>query len=513
MPFPTICLAVICKNESAVIERMLNSVEPFIDAAVIADTGSTDDTCDRIRAWFDKHPKIPLRLFHDQWMSYGENRNLVLDRCSPEGKPLCDYILTIDADEVILQPNQLTEADAPARSWTLVAQELKQHIVDVQPAECVPLMVELDSQFDRMALFPANDPTKPNGDWRWHSPELHEYIFCMTRDLESGAFTGNEVSRLALRQQKRVTEAKRFEGIRVLSRPDGGSCHEGPLAKARRHIALLEKQLEKKPDNTRAIFYLGLTYQRLAAWLPNEMDKQVALLKSVKYFQERINLGADPATGRMRSEVIEGELFITGNPPECHHSAVEAARNLLLVHVSLKSDKPGLLDRAQVFLQKAYEIDSTMPMCPYVMANFYMSQKYFYTAIVWCEVCLMCKPDKSRIRFPTDPTIQHYRVQVLLADLYAVVGKVDESIRCLKYLATALHVPQEVSAHAAQRMRTMIFAAAGLMAKGLPEPTPEDTVQLENELRNWRNTEAYKQAEEQERKAWSMNKFDERTLL
>ena len=45
-----ICLNMIVKNESAVIERCLASLRDHIDAWVIVDTGSTDDTMDKIRA-------------------------------------------------------------------------------------------------------------------------------------------------------------------------------------------------------------------------------------------------------------------------------------------------------------------------------------------------------------------------------------------------------------------------------------------------------------------------------
>jgi len=44
-----ICLNMIVKSESAVIERCLASVRNHIDAWVIVDTGSTDDTKDKIR--------------------------------------------------------------------------------------------------------------------------------------------------------------------------------------------------------------------------------------------------------------------------------------------------------------------------------------------------------------------------------------------------------------------------------------------------------------------------------
>ena len=41
---PTICLNMIVKNESAIIERLFDSVLHILDTYCICDTGSTDNT-------------------------------------------------------------------------------------------------------------------------------------------------------------------------------------------------------------------------------------------------------------------------------------------------------------------------------------------------------------------------------------------------------------------------------------------------------------------------------------
>ena len=45
---PTLCLNMIVKNESKIIERLLTSVLSIIDTFCICDTGSTDNTIDII---------------------------------------------------------------------------------------------------------------------------------------------------------------------------------------------------------------------------------------------------------------------------------------------------------------------------------------------------------------------------------------------------------------------------------------------------------------------------------
>ena len=45
---PKICLNMIVKNESKIIERLLTSVVGFIDEIFIVDTGSSDNTIEKI---------------------------------------------------------------------------------------------------------------------------------------------------------------------------------------------------------------------------------------------------------------------------------------------------------------------------------------------------------------------------------------------------------------------------------------------------------------------------------
>ena len=91
----TICLAMIVKNESKVIERCFDSVLPLLDYWVVCDTGSTDGTQDIIRNYFKKH-NIPGELYEYEWKNFAHNRTLSMQKA--KGK--ADYIITLDADEV-----------------------------------------------------------------------------------------------------------------------------------------------------------------------------------------------------------------------------------------------------------------------------------------------------------------------------------------------------------------------------------------------------------------------------
>ncbi|MEP7273561.1 MAG: glycosyltransferase [Acidobacteriota bacterium] len=94
--YQSLCLNMIVKNESKIIERCLQLALPFIDCWVICDTGSTDDTPARIAAFFAKR-NIPGRLVRSPFENFAQARNLALH--AAVNSDLCfDYLLMIDAD-------------------------------------------------------------------------------------------------------------------------------------------------------------------------------------------------------------------------------------------------------------------------------------------------------------------------------------------------------------------------------------------------------------------------------
>ena len=87
----------IVKNEAAVIARCLASVRPLIDHWVIVDTGSTDGTQEIIRQTLSD---LPGNLYERPWVDFGHSRTEALRLA----KPLGDYTLIIDADDVLEFP-------------------------------------------------------------------------------------------------------------------------------------------------------------------------------------------------------------------------------------------------------------------------------------------------------------------------------------------------------------------------------------------------------------------------
>ncbi len=104
-----LCLNMIVKNESKIIERLLGSVLDIIDTYCICDTGSTDDTIERIRN-FMKAAGKPGCVYVEPFKNFGYNRTHALNRAAAWGV----YALLLDADmKLVVKPefdkSKLTE--------------------------------------------------------------------------------------------------------------------------------------------------------------------------------------------------------------------------------------------------------------------------------------------------------------------------------------------------------------------------------------------------------------------
>jgi len=92
----TICLNMIVKDEAHIIAKTLQNILDNIPITywVVSDTGSTDNTKDIIKTFFnDKN--IPGEIFDDKWQDFGHNRTLALEHAYNK----TDYLLIFDADD------------------------------------------------------------------------------------------------------------------------------------------------------------------------------------------------------------------------------------------------------------------------------------------------------------------------------------------------------------------------------------------------------------------------------
>ncbi|MCR1784598.1 hypothetical protein KVF89_18790 [Nocardioides carbamazepini] len=203
---PGIGLMMIVKDEAPVIRRCLDSVRPFVDWWVIADTGSTDGTQDLVRTAL---ADVPGELVERAWVDFGHNRQEVLDLArSSTRRGADDYALWIDADEQL--------RDIPPGRPNLTA-------------DGYHLQVAYDAtRYARLCLVRLASP------WRWVGP-IHEYL-----DLP-GASLGS------------------LAAPTVLVSHDGARA--GDPDTYRKDAALIESALREDPDNPRLQFYLGQSWR------------------------------------------------------------------------------------------------------------------------------------------------------------------------------------------------------------------------------------------------------------
>ena len=92
-------LCMIVKDESHIIHEVLDCTKHLIDTWCIVDTGSTDNTIQIIRNFYDIH-NIEGVLHELPWKGFGPSRSEALKLCDGQ----MDYILMIDADDLIVCP-------------------------------------------------------------------------------------------------------------------------------------------------------------------------------------------------------------------------------------------------------------------------------------------------------------------------------------------------------------------------------------------------------------------------
>jgi len=92
LPGPNLTICTIVKNESGLLENMIKKTNAFCDDYIIVDTGTTDNSIDKIKALLINNGNVISYKWDN---NFSKARNVGL--CSCRGK----WILQLDADEII----------------------------------------------------------------------------------------------------------------------------------------------------------------------------------------------------------------------------------------------------------------------------------------------------------------------------------------------------------------------------------------------------------------------------
>ena len=85
---PTLSVTIVAKDEERTIADVLAAAAGLADEIVFLDSGSTDRTIEIAQGF-------GVRLYHQAWLGYSEQKNMALDLARGE------WILSLDADEVM----------------------------------------------------------------------------------------------------------------------------------------------------------------------------------------------------------------------------------------------------------------------------------------------------------------------------------------------------------------------------------------------------------------------------
>lgn len=263
-----ICLNMIVKDEAHCIERCFDQVGHLINCAVIVDTGSTDDTVDKMKAWFTRKG-LPYHIAQRAWKDFGHNRSQAIIEAEifllQQNEKLEEwYLMFMDADNMVFADgyNERNSVENGRRV----------------PASYFPALPRLHS--DQIIANMSSGETKYDYSWmislrrkwKWYEP-LHEYP-----DIDKSR---DERPLIPPVQQ-------RIGGGYVDSRREGARS-KNPL-KYYNDAQVFEKQVAERPDHPRSWHYLGQSYRDARLAEGTEEYKKECRDKSIAAYLKRGSL-------------------------------------------------------------------------------------------------------------------------------------------------------------------------------------------------------------------------------
>jgi glycosyltransferase involved in cell wall biosynthesis len=91
-------VAVMCKDESHIIEKCLASIVDIADEVIMTDTGSSDPTIILAGLFLQSH-NIKFKIYNEPFVDFAHNRNLLLQRAAHSD---VHYVLMLDCDEQLV---------------------------------------------------------------------------------------------------------------------------------------------------------------------------------------------------------------------------------------------------------------------------------------------------------------------------------------------------------------------------------------------------------------------------
>lgn len=239
---PKLALNFICKNESHVIGKMLESVKTITDLIIVNDTGSTDGTQDIIKK-FGEENNIPTYVFERPFDDFEKSRNHAMQKLKDVVTELGwdatqTYGYWLDCDETLVINPKFNK---------------NQFVNDLY---MINAFIS-STKYTRNTFFRVSKPFK------WYGV-VHEFIICEEQNITSGL----------------------AENIHVDVKMTGASWQGDIPTKYLSHAHTLEKYINNDRKDPRWIFYTAQSYHD-AANVQNKEESDERLRRALKYYRER----------------------------------------------------------------------------------------------------------------------------------------------------------------------------------------------------------------------------------
>ena len=254
-----LCLNMIVKNESKIIQRLLESVYSILDAYCICDTGSTDNTIEIIEKFFQSK-QIPGKVIREPFRNFEYNRSFALNACNDMD---VDFILLMDADMILWKNPKIT------------------------PDKFKQLLSTHDSYFMFQGsenMYYKNTRIVRNQSNVSYKGVTHEYV-----QLPEGFTQGVLVKEIVFIQDI----------------GDGGAKAD----KFTRDVRLLKDGLKDEPNNERYLFYLANSLKDLSHTQNQQIENQMEKLKTSTKELSHLFQGNTSALGLLKNiDVVRENL-------------------------------------------------------------------------------------------------------------------------------------------------------------------------------------------------------------
>ena len=240
-----LALNFICKDESPVIENMLESAKDIVDLIVVNDTGSTDGTQQIIKNFGEKYG-IPTYVFERPFDDFENSRNHAMQKLRDvvaelNWNPDQVHGFWFDCDETLVIDSKFNKSQ-----FTKDLYMINTYIGQMK--------------YTRNTFFKVSKP------FRWYGP-VHEFIVCDEQNITSGL----------------------AENIHVDVKMTGNSWLGDIAEKYASHSYKLEAYINKNRQDPRWIFYTAQSWHDAASIKDNKEENEERLRRSLKYYRERVS--------------------------------------------------------------------------------------------------------------------------------------------------------------------------------------------------------------------------------